>query len=645
MVPWAAALLSAWLKVGIFNLPPAKRVTGDWFAWSGPQAAGAAVSSLATLLLLFSPLLLLRPRARYLGAWTLNLLITLLAFADLIHRRYYHDVLSMGEIALAWQAALITSSIHELVRGTDFLVFADIVAAFALFRLYVRYTRLGAFGREARAAVRTVLAGALLLVLPITIVARDSDGVFEADYFRNFSVRRIGLLNTHLHDLGRRFVRVVRRKSRSPADIARVNTFLDEWTPRASAPSALFGAAKGANLIVLVVEALQAFPVGLEIDGQPVMPTLSALAKRSLTFPRFYSQAWYGKSSDGEFTALQSLHPLADGSVPSMYLSNSFRGLPAVLAEHGYSTASACAYLGAIYHMREMHARLGFQQSFFLETYKVTTVVGMGMADADFFRQTVPHLAALPRPFMAYMLTLATHHPFKIPPELKSLHLGDLETTMLGKYLQTVRYFDGALKDLLQQLEEAGLLDNTVIAIYGDHREDSLEPEALERVLTHYAGYPPRSLGFDARYWSEENRIPFIVHLPHDRGAGSVAVSGGHLDVTPTLLNLLGISDWKMPALGRDLTNGENQPVVLRNGSFVIGDDVCVTPTASASTATCGNMTTGAALEPARFAQQFEVARERLEVSDLILKDDLILELGRKLRPRAAAAPDPRSVP
>jgi phosphoglycerol transferase MdoB-like AlkP superfamily enzyme len=361
------------------------------------------------------------------------------------------------------------------------------------------------------------------------------------------------------------------------------------------------------------------------------MPTLRALAKRSLTFPRFYSQAWYGKSSDGEFTALQSLHPLADGPVPAAYLSNSFRGLPAILAEHGYSTVSACAYLGALYHMSEMHARLGFQKSFFLEAYKVTTVVGMGMADADFFHQTVPRLQALPQPFMAYMLTLATHHPFKIPPELKSLQLGDLDSTLLGKYLQTVRYFDGALNELLQHLDKAGLLDNTVIAIYGDHREDSLEPEALERVLTRNAGFPPRSAGFDARYWSEENRLPLIVHLPHDRGAGTFHVSGGHLDVTPTLLNLLGIRDWKIPALGRDLTNRENSLVVLRNGSFVLGDDVCVTPSASMATAECGNMTTGAPLDPTKFAGQFEAARQRLEVSDLILKDDLIPQLSERL--------------
>jgi hypothetical protein len=76
-----------------------------------------------------------------------------------------------------------------------------------------------------------------LIVLPITIIARDTDDVFEADYFRNFGVRRIGLLNAHFHELGKFvYTRVMQRRSRNPADIARVNAFFDDWSPRRRLP-------------------------------------------------------------------------------------------------------------------------------------------------------------------------------------------------------------------------------------------------------------------------------------------------------------------------------------------------------------------------------------------------------------------------
>jgi len=271
-----------------------------------------------------------------------------------------------------------------------------------------------------------------------------------------------------------------------------------------------------------------------------------------------------------------------------------------------------------------MHLRFGFQQSFFRETYQIGEEVGEGMADADFFHQTLPRLRAANKPFMAFLMTLSTHHPFGIPPHLAKLRLGDLEGTNLGKYLQTLHYFDSALDALLQELEVAGLLDTTVIAIYGDHREYSLEPEVLERVLTRNAGFPARSPGFDARYWSDGNRLPFIVHLPHDRGAGRRFVTGGHLDIAPTLLNLLGIEGHGMTALGHDLTREEDMLVVFRNGAFILGDTACVPAGTVDAVARCGSVTTGESFAVDSFSPLFAAARERLKISDIILRGDLI---------------------
>jgi len=44
-----------------------------------------------------------------------------------------------------------------------------------------------------------------------------------------------------------------------------------------------------------------------------------------------------------------------------------------------------------------------------------------------------------------------------------------LARSQLGLYLQTVRYFDTVLGDFLAKLDERGLLDRSVIVLYGDH--------------------------------------------------------------------------------------------------------------------------------------------------------------------------------
>ena len=44
-----------------------------------------------------------------------------------------------------------------------------------------------------------------------------------------------------------------------------------------------------------------------------------------------------------------------------------------------------------------------------------------------------------------------------------------MDGTKLGNYLKSAHYADEALGELIEQMDEAGLLENTVIVIYGDH--------------------------------------------------------------------------------------------------------------------------------------------------------------------------------
>ena len=44
-----------------------------------------------------------------------------------------------------------------------------------------------------------------------------------------------------------------------------------------------------------------------------------------------------------------------------------------------------------------------------------------------------------------------------------------LEGTTMGNYIKSVNYMDEAIGNFINDMDKAGLLDNTVIVIYGDH--------------------------------------------------------------------------------------------------------------------------------------------------------------------------------
>src|SRR4029077_14904948 len=84
-------------------------------------------------------------------------------------------------------------------------------------------------------------------------------------------------------------------------------------------------------------------------------------------------------------------------------------------------------------------------------SYKVQERIGSWMADKEFFSQTIPFLEAQTEPFIAFLLSSSNHHPWELPDKYRVLKLGELEGTLLGNYLQSVRYFDAAFGEFIDR--------------------------------------------------------------------------------------------------------------------------------------------------------------------------------------------------
>ena len=130
-----------------------------------------------------------------------------------------------------------------------------------------------------------------------------------------------------------------------------------------------------------------------------------------------------------------------------------------------------------------------------------------------------------------------------------------------------------ALGQLLADMDEKGLLDNTIVVIYGDH-DNKIKKSEYNRFYNYDAETDSMIKKNDERYTNvdyyfyELNRkVPFIIWSKNKKLETEVTKVMGMIDVQPTLGNMLGFSNEY--ALGHDIFNIDENVVVFPSGNWL----------------------------------------------------------------------------
>ena len=570
--------------------------------------AGASVLALVTRVL--------PERFRGWACWGVVAGGTLLLWADLIYLRFFGDLPAAAAIAGAGQLGQIEASIRDLLVAGDAWLWLDLLPGVVLV-LVANHLRRISGRRQSRGVIVGLLAMTAVGGLAAAYLALTPPNLL-AQVFRRVAVaEEVGVLNLHAVDGARSVARGVLRRELEPAQFDEVVAWFRERAPQRAGAGSSFAVAEGANLVMVQVESLQAFVIGLEIGGREVTPFLNRWAEDALWFSNVTDQTGQGRSSDSELATQVSLLPLAGGAAAFRFAANDFTGMAEALGERGYHTLSAVPYEGAFWNRRQTHPAYGYGRNLFVEDFEGGENVGWGLSDRDFLDQAVRELAAAKEPFAAYLLTLSLHHPFDgFPTHLEELDVGIWDGTAFGSFLHTMHFFDASLAAFVAVLEHEGLAENTVIAIWGDHD----------------AGFPWRSeiaaaMGatHDAAGWYLSQEVPLFVKVPGvDSLRGERAVPAGHTDVAPTLLALLGVDPAPYAFVGRNLL-GEHgdRPVVGEYGCWRNTTHLFLQGDGSLDDGACIELATMAGVSSAECREGFDVAARVEEVSFLVLEYDL----------------------
>lgn len=535
---------------------------------------GQTLVALGTGALLAAPLALVPLRWQGWAACAWVGALALLVFADLVHFRAFESTVPLTALWSAHQLQHVDQSVAVLSRGWDLWLALAPLAGLVL-ALGWRPPRQpstatsGSPWRRWRGPLLAFLA-ALVLALPALVELRRTlhmEGIAERVFSERWVVHRFGGLHTHLFNAVRQAREGLAARHLDEAQRRRIEELFGARADARPAEGPLFGVARGANVLVIQLESVDAWPIGLEVSDQRVTPFLDVLRQHALFYPNFFDQTHQGRTSDAELLVLNSLHPLDRGAVVFRRPGNRFVALPEVLARHGYATLSAHAYQRGFWNRVRIHPRYGFERSLFAREIGPPGLgehIGWGLADGPFFERMVPVLEQLEEPFFAFLITLSVHHPYQdVPIELRRLALGSVDRHLVWDYLHSLHYLDGVLQEFFLELLDRRLLDDTVVAVYGDHDSGvTLEPAALE-----LADADP----LDPTLRVTMDRVPLYVLLPGREPAGDVTTIGGHLDVAPTLLHLLGL-EAPRSFLGRPLLPGGDGVAVRPDGSVVTED-------------------------------------------------------------------------
>lgn len=344
-------------------------------------------------------------------------------------------------------------------------------------------------------------------------------------------------------------------------EIKQVDDWL-AWNNKKLPDNKYKGIFKGKNVVFLQIESLENFVIGKKVLGQEITPNLDKLMKKSFYFDNIYEQNNAGNSIDCDMMANTGLLTLGDSITFLTHADVKYKSLPRILNENGYTTISTHAERASDWNWSEAHSNaLGYQDMWDIDSYKLDDIFGMGLSDHSFLNQYADKLKTLKEPFFSTIPTLSSHGPFDLPDKYRELKLPkNIDDTKLGGYFQSVHYTDKQIGFFIDKLEKLGLLNDTVLVIYGDHGG-----------VHKYYNDEIQNVPLEGDWWKERDyKIPLFIYGKDIEGK-TISVAGGQTDIVPTVLYLLGIDVKENIFMGRNLLNTNRNSTVIK-GNKIVGN-------------------------------------------------------------------------
>lgn len=322
------------------------------------------------------------------------------------------------------------------------------------------------------------------------------------------------------------------------------------------------GIFEGCNLVMITAEAFSHLVVTEEWT-----PTLYKMMHEGYYFTNYYVPTWGASTTDGEYCFVTGTYPKSgtwsfrDSADNYMPLTMSMQ-----LIDRGYNAYAYHGHTYTYYNRNEYLSNLGYYYRGYggssdgatnglpiKKTWPESDLEVVDVTTADYVNNA---------PFTAYYMSISGHMNFAFNENVMSrknkAYVESLPySEPVQAYIACQLELEFSLKLLMERLEEAGQLENTVFVITADHYPYGLTDEAISELLGH-----------EVETNFELFRNGCIIYKP-GMTPETIDKPCSHFDILPTLSNLFGLEFDSRLYMGRDVFSDAPGLVVFPNYSWI----------------------------------------------------------------------------
>ena len=317
------------------------------------------------------------------------------------------------------------------------------------------------------------------------------------------------------------------------------------------------GMFEGKNVIFILLESVN----DIIVEYPEYYPNFAKILEHSYYFKNNYSPRNACATLNNEFSGMTSLYSVSKVCTGKEYINNTYyQSVFNLFNNKEYITFSAHDYTEAYYPRKKFHTNLGSGEYYGVEKLKISySNEYINWANDDDFLAKVVNIIKTKREtnehFMTWLTTVSSHQPYGVSSiqgdKYYSMTKGTKLPEDVRRYMSKLKIVDNALGVLLEGLKEQGILDDTVIVMYGDHYPYGISTSHLNKALS-----------YDTSEDNNAERVPLVIYNSKLKGKVFEQYTT-YVNILPTIANLLNLDYDPRLMMGSDLLSQNYESLVV----------------------------------------------------------------------------------